>query len=330
MTVKEQILEYFETHRGQYLSGGELAAALGVSRSAVWKAVRQLESEGFRFAKVTGKGYCLCEDSDGLTEQSVRRCLGEAGGGLDIRVLASVTSTNTLLKEMAASGAPEGTVLVACRQTAGRGRMERAFFSPSDTGLYLSLLLRPQIRAQEALFITTAAAVAVAQTVEELAGKPAGIKWVNDVFMNGRKVCGILTEASLDMESGSLEYAVCGIGVNLRPPEGGFPEAIQDVAGAVFPDGKLPPDARSRLAAGILRRLISFYRALPAHPFFEEYVRRSVVVGQDILVLRGGEGLPARALAIDGDAGLHVRYGDGREEVLTSGEVSIRIRDNTD
>ena len=202
--------------------------------------------------------------------------------------------------------------------------MNRKFYSPTGTGLYLSVLLRPRMKAQEALFITTAAAVAVARTVEEVAGRETGIKWVNDVFLDGRKICGILTEASFDMESGALEYAVCGIGVNVTPPEGGFPDEIKDVAGAVFTDAAPPADAKNRIAAGIVRHFMEYYRDLSRRPFFDEYVRRSVVVGQDILVLGRDEPRKARALAIDESCNLRVRYEDGSEGVLASGEVSIR------
>lgn len=325
MTVKEEILKIFDGHRGVYHSGGELAEALGVSRNAVWKAVRQLEADGYRFDAVSGKGYCLKEESDVLSEQGILKYLGTAAEGLHLQVYKSITSTNTVLKEMAAEGAPEGTVLVAAEQTAGRGRMNRRFFSPTGTGLYLSLLLRPKMKAQEALYITTAAAVAVARITEEVSGRPAGIKWVNDVFMDGRKICGILTEASFDMESGSLEYAICGIGVNVLPPEGGFPSEIRDIAGAVFDREPLPTDAKNRIAAGIIRYFMEYYRDLSAHPFFDEYVKRSVIVGKDILVLGKEESRAAQALFIDENCNLHVRYkDDGSEGVLASGEVSIR------
>ena len=304
MTVKEQILEIFERDRGTVYSGGELALRLGVSRNAVWKAVRQLEAEGWQFDAASGRGYCLREDSDVLSVQGITRCLGSAADGLDIRVYRSITSTNTVLKEMAAEGAPEGTVLVAAEQTAGRGRMNRQFYSPSGTGLYLSVLLRPRMKAQEALFLTTAAAVAVARTVEEVAGRETGIKWVSDVFLDGRKSCGI--------------------GVNVTPPEGGFPDAIKDIAGAVFTDAAPPTDAKNRIAAGIVAHFMEYYRDLSRRPFFDEYVRRSVVVGKDVLVLGKDEPRKARALAIDESCNLRVRYEDGSEGLLSSGEVSIR------
>ncbi len=323
MSVREEILNIFENGRGEFFSGGELAERLGVSRNAVWKAVRQLESEGYHFDAVSGKGYSLRQESDVLSEQGIIRYLGQSAEKLDIRVYKTVTSTNTLLKEMAANGAAEGTVIVAAEQTAGKGRMNRKFHSPGGTGLYLSLLLRPKMKAQEALFITTAAAVAVARTVEEVSGKSAGIKWVNDVFINGRKICGILTEASFDMESGELEYAICGIGVNICPPDGGFPDEIREIAGAVF-DAPPAGDVKNRIAAGIIEKLMNDYANLSARSFFDEYVKRSVILGEDITVLGRGEPRRAKALSIDRSCNLVVRYEDGTEETLGSGEVSIR------
>ncbi len=325
MTVKESVLAQFEAHRGQFLSGGELAAQLGVSRNAVWKAVKQLEAEGYRFDSTSGKGYRLREESDVLSEQGIRRCLCTPQEQWHLQVYNTITSTNTVLKELSHDGAPEFTVLVAAQQTAGRGRMNRAFYSPAVTGLYLSILLRPVMKAEEALFITTAAAVAVARAVEELSGKSTGIKWVNDVFLDGRKICGILTEASLDMESGRLECAICGIGVNLCDPEGGFPEELQGIAGSVFGGESLPADARNRLAAGILNHFSEYYRSLSARPFFDEYVRRSIVVGREITVLGRDKPRRAHALAIDRNCNLRVRYEDGTEGVLSSGEISIRL-----
>ena len=323
MRVKEEIIKIFENSRGEYFSGEELASRLHVSRSAVWKAVRQLEADGYQFDAASGRGYCLSPDSDVLSKQGIEKALGESVSAFDVKVYRTITSTNTVLKEMAANGVGEGTVLVASEQTAGRGRMNRRFVSPSGTGLYLSILLRPKRHAGEALFITTAAAVAVAQTVEEVSGRHAGVKWVNDVFLNGKKICGILTEASLDMESGGLEYAVCGIGVNVFPPDGGFPDEIKDIAGAVF-DVRPSGDIRNRMAAGILKRFMAYYRSLPEHPFFEEYKRRSVTVGERVTVLGRGEPRSAVALAIDGECRLVVRYDDGSEEALNSGEISVR------
>lgn len=324
MAVKDEILKIFEQNKGVFYSGEELASVLGVSRNAVWKAVRQLEADGYKFDAISGKGYRLTEDSDVLSEFGIRKYLGSYGDKFNLKIYKTISSTNTVLKEMAAEGAPEGTILIASEQTAGRGRMNRKFYSPTGTGLYMSILLRPRMNAEEALFITTAAAVAAARVIEEISGEKAGIKWVNDIFINEKKVCGILTEASFDMESGRIEYAIPGIGINITPPHGGFPDEIKDVATAVFDGVVSPPDVKNRIAAGIIKYFTEYYENLPQHVFFDEYVRRSVVVGRDITVIGRGEPRPAKALAIDTNCNLRVRYDDGTEDILSSGEVSIK------
>ena len=212
---------------------------------------------------------------------------------------------------------------MAEEQTAGRGRLGRSFYSPAGTGVYFSLVLRPAFSAAESSLITTCAAVAAAGAMEEISGHPTQIKWVNDIYTAGRKVCGILTEAAIDMESGGLQYAVLGIGINLLKPENDFPEEIRDRAGALFTDDA-DGDFRCRLVAEILNRFMANYRNLTEKRFLEEYRRRSMLTGQEVEILRGGTVVPAKALGIDDDFGLIVEYPDGRQEHLGSGDVSVR------
>lgn len=229
--------------------------------------------------------------------------------GLDVRYTEETGSTNADLLDD--GSAASGSVLIAGRQSAGRGRMRRAFASP-EGGLYMSVLFR-DISAADAMQFTPRAAVAVALAIERSSGRRAYIKWVNDVLLDGLKVCGILAEAvtrsGLDM--------VLGIGVNVAEPDGGFPEALRGVAGAVFED---PIEfAREKLAAGILNAL--FDERLDV---YTEYVRRSAVLGRDITVRRTGAAYEARALEIDRDYRLIIERG-GQRETLDSGEVSIRL-----
>ena len=321
--MKERVLELLWQNADAYLSGAALARSLSVSRTAVWKAVEQLRAEGYAIESVTKRGYRLCSKSDVLSEQGVRKYLQNPA--ITPLVFASVGSTNTVLKAMAADGAPEGIAVIAGEQTAGRGRMGRRFYSPADSGLYLSLLLRPQLPAAEAVGITACAAVAVCEAIEELSGRETQIKWVNDVFVGGRKACGILTEASLDCESGSLSYAVPGIGINTAAPAGDFPPELQWIAGAVF-DGEKPPELRCRLAARVLDKLMA-YSADPGDPaLFEAYQRRSLVLGKPINILMpGAEPVRAEAVALCRDFGLLARLPDGSLRKLSSGEVSVRV-----
>lgn len=262
------------------------------------------------------------EENDLLTLDGVRRYLRT--DALDIRVLETVSSTNTVLKELAGQGAAEGTCLIAGQQTAGRGRLGRSFYSPAGTGIYMSVLLRPTMSANRATEITAAAAVAAAQTIWDLTGETAEIKWVNDVVLRGKKVCGILTEGALDASSGALKWAVMGIGINASTPPGGFPEDIRSVAGAVFERCELP-ERRCRLAAGVLDRFWDRYLHLGDEDCWRQYRARSLVLGRRIQVLiPGREPRDAYALDVERDYSLRVRYMDGTVSMLRSGEVSIR------
>ena len=243
-----------------------------------------------------------------------------------VEVRKTVTSTNTVLREMAAKGAPEGLVLAADEQTAGKGRSGRSFYSPDGHGVYFSLLLRPRLKAGDAALITPAAAVAAALSIEEIAGVRTGIKWVNDLFCGGRKVCGILTEASFDMRNDLVESAILGVGINVTAPEAGFPEELSTVAAAVTDGQAGNNDLRCRLIAAVLDTFWHYYLNLPAREFLGEYRARSIVIDRDICVLSGDGGRrPARALAIDDDCRLIVRFGSGETAALDSGEVSVTI-----
>lgn len=245
---------------------------------------------------------------------------------LDLREEAD--STNRIAKQMGQEGASEGYLVIADRQTAGRGRLGRSFSSPKGTGLYMSLLLRPDMPASEAVRITAAAAVATAEAVNVLSGAAAGIKWVNDLYLNGRKICGILTESVLGNNGDKPDYAVLGIGVNVAEPDGGFDASIADKAGAVFKRGQMPEGFRERLAAEIVNRFLPYYRNLFGEELLKRYREWSILSGKEVYVYRTfaekEEGKLAEVLGIEADFGLRVRFTDGTEEVLSTGEVSIR------
>ena len=249
MTTKEKLLALLENSKGTFFSGEEIARTLQVSRAAVWKAVNALREDGYTIDAATNKGYRLSPDSDILSPQGIRRFLKPEYRDLDLTVLPTAPSTNALVREKANQGRPEGCVIIACEQTDGRGRYGRQFFSPVDSGVYLSLLLRPTTYSpQQATCLTAAAAAAMCQAIEAVTGQQPGIKWVNDIFLHGKKVCGILTEAAVGLETGTLNYMVLGAGVNLYPPAEGFPEEIKPIAGSVLerscPGSKKPAGRR--------------------------------------------------------------------------------------
>lgn len=321
--TKDLVLEYLWSHADASVSGEELAARLELSRTAVWKAVEQLRQEGCCIESAPRRGYRLLSKSDVLSEAGIARYLDAPG--LRLHYVPQIGSTNTALKELGNAGEPAGYALVAGQQSAGRGRMGRSFYSPEDTGVYLSLLLRPTLPAREATAITACAAVAVAETLEELSGRETRIKWVNDLLMDGKKVCGILTEASLDCESGQLSYAVVGIGVNVLEPAGGFPEELRDIAGSVFPERALP-ELRCRVAAGILNRLWRFCGGERPADCFRPYRDRSLVLGKEVELLSPGKDPErARVLDLEPDYALRVQLPDGSERRVLSGEVRVRL-----
>jgi len=311
-------------HKGNSVSGAKLAQELSISRNAVWKAIKILQGEGYAITAVPNKGYCLSEDNDILSGESITPYLAENLKHLNLEVHKSVTSTNTLLKEAAAGGASEGTVLIAEEQTGGRGRMGRNFYSPAKTGIYMSILLRPKLTADDALFITTSAAVAVARAIEKTTGYDAKIKWVNDIYCNGKKVCGILTEAGVDFEGGGLEYCIVGIGLNVARPLDDFPAELKDIAAGIFETGKYSSELRSKLIAEILNQFWNYYSEFSEKAFLEEYRKRSLLIGREIHVVTGDKLLNATAMDIDENARLIVKLPDGEIKALSSGEVSVR------
>ena len=324
VTTKERLLSLLESQKGTYFSGEEIAEKLAVSRTSVWKAVNSLRNEGYEIDAVQNRGYCLSVDTDMLSAQGIRKYLQEACAAMQLHVLPTVPSTNSFLREKAAEGAAEGYVVVSGTQTAGRGRFGRTFYSPADTGIYLSVLFRPEnLVPGQAVKLTTMAAVAVCEAIEEVAGKTAGIKWVNDIYMDGRKVCGILTEASVSIENGLVEYLVLGIGINVYPPADGFPEELRQVAGAVFQERQ--SDGKNRLVAAVLNRLMQYYKTGSQAGYEKKYRDRSIVIGKPIDVLSPTERKKAVALDVDENCCLLVQYEDKTVETLSSGEISIRL-----
>ncbi len=243
-----------------------------------------------------------------------------------LKVYSLLDSTNTQVRRLAVQEAPEGTVVIAEEQRQGRGRQGRRFFSPPATGLYMSVLLRPCEEAPP-LLITTAAAVAVAQAIEEITDLSAQIKWVNDIYCREKKVCGILTEGSFFPNSARLQYAVLGIGVNLLSPHTGFPQEIQNRAGSLYQNEKPPVFLKEKLAAAILSHFWKWYEDLNAKSHLDEYRRRSLLMGKtvEVLTTTGSVADIAVVTGISDTFSLQVTTTDGVKKELSSGEVSIRL-----
>ena len=321
MGNKEKLASLLEGSGEEFISGSMIAKELGISRAAVWKNIRLLEKDGYRIEAVNNRGYRLADDNDIVSPEALEKALGADRELFAIEVLESVDSTSTYLKNHA-DERPDRSVAISEFQTGGRGRTGRSFFSPKGTGLYLSILLKQQISFADAGRLTTAAAVSACRAIAACTDSEAKIKWVNDVFVNGKKVCGILTEASVNYETGVPDWIVTGIGFNVYEPVEGFPEELREIAGAVT--DRRRKDLRVRLAASFLRYFNEACADLKSPGLYSEYRKRCFILKSRIWVIRGEEKIPAEAADINEDFALLVRYDDGTEEFLSAGEVSIR------
>ena len=325
---RETVLALLRSGEGAFLSGEELSRRLGLSRAAVWKAVEALRREGYGIEARTGLGYRLATVPDAMTEAEIRSFLGEtAVVGRELRCFAELDSTNVYAKKIALSGAADGTVVTADFQTAGRGRMDRSFQSPRGKGVDLTALLRPGLTPDRLLPVTALAGVTVCDAVEELCGVRPGLKWPNDPILGGKKLCGILTELSVEGETGRVQYLVLGIGVNVLHRAEDFSPEVAEMATSLFM-ALGHPVSRPALAAAVIRALDRLYADLTAGRlarYLDDYRRNCVNLGKTVqLVSPDGTRETAEVLDVDRDFSLVVRTETGEEKTVRSGEVSVR------
>ncbi|MBQ0059658.1 MAG: biotin--[acetyl-CoA-carboxylase] ligase [Lachnospiraceae bacterium] len=326
MKTKDHVLQLLQKNT-DFVSGEMISKDLGISRMAVSTAVKTLRSEGYKIESVTRRGYRLCEAPDLLS-------LGAILGHLDdswkdrLIYLESIDSTNNYLKQLAEEGAKDGTVVIANEQTKGKGRRGRQFLSLKDKGIYFSILLRPNCKPSDMATITAWTAVAIAKAITDATGLAPDIKWVNDLLMQGRKIAGILTEMSIEAESGAIDNVIIGIGINANQTLEDFPEELQQIAGSIaMASGHQVP--RAKLAACMAVEMAKLTDAWPAEKeaYLNAYRQHCITTtDQDIDVIVGDKRRPARALSICDDFSLLVEYENGSRENLSSGEVSTRLR----
>lgn len=324
MTTKDSVLALLQETQG-FLSGQEMSRRLSVSRMAVNKAIDALRAAGYQIEAVTKRGYRLLAAPDHMTLCSVAGALGDHPWAQHLLVLDTVDSTNNLAKRMATDGAPAGTVIIANGQTSGRGCKGRSFYSPADCGIFLSCILRPDAAPAEILHMTALVAEAMVQAVEETVGIRPGIKWTNDLVCGGRKLCGILTELTVEAESGRVGSVIPGIGINCGQLPEDFPEELRDIATSLRQIVGHPVD-RSRLAAAMIRNLALMdaqWKTGKAQ-WISRYAADCITVGKDVQVVRGDSVRNAHADGIDQDGALLVTYPDGTKEKVFSGQVSVR------
>lgn len=305
-------------------SGEGMSRTLGVSRAAVWKAVEALRQEGYVISSAPHRGYRLEDSPDLLSPGELAGALAGRTVGAALLCLDTVDSTNNELKRRADT-APDGLAVLAQEQTGGRGRLGRSFVSPAGKGLYLSVLLRPQCVLADAGMLTAWTAVAVCRALERCCGVRAGIKWPNDIVLEDRKLCGILTELELEAETAALRHVIVGVGINVSQDAADFGPEVAPVAISLAQAlGRAP--RRSQLAAEVLSALDDLYRAFPAQKadYLARYRALCVTAGRAVRVLRPGQVRTGTAEAVNEDFALLVRWDNGEQEALSSGEVSVR------
>lgn len=317
-----RILELLRRQEG-FLSGEDIGRELSITRAAVWKGIKKLREEGYEIEAVTNRGYRLTNPETMYNKRELEQGLKTKTMGQSIYFYEETDTTNNRARELALEGAPEGTLVVAEKQTAGRGRRGKVWESPLGTGIWMSLVLRPQIMPAEASVLTLLCGLATAEAIEAETGLSAGIKWPNDILINGKKAVGILTE--MDCEMSEVHFVIPGIGINVNTAS--FPPEIADIATSLYLEcGKTV--SRRRLVHKVLGRLEEHYetflRTASFTAMLEDYRKHCITLGKEVHVL-GREPFFAEALDITPEGELLVRRADnGKEEVVFSGEVSIR------
>ncbi len=329
--MEEKVLFKLRENPGSFVSGEKLSEYMGVSRAAVWKYINSLKKEGYIIEASSKKGYKLVAGTDILNEYEIGSNLNTTCIGRKIHFLGSVDSTNNHAKKIAYEGAQEGTLVVAESQTSGKGRLGRSWASAEKKGIWMSVVLRPQIPPEDVHIITLAAAVAVVKAIEESTGISAGIKWPNDIILNNKKVCGILTEMTCEMDS--VDFAVLGIGINVNHSYCDFPDEIRETAISLKEylslDGALIecPLIRSEIIKKILFDFEQIYIKIRNSNFteiIEEWKKYSVTLGKEVKVIFKNDTYMGIAKDITKDGRLVVECTDGVTREIFYGEVSVR------
>jgi len=320
---KQQILKVLRRHRGEYVSGEVLSRDLDISRTAIWKHIQVLRQEGYQIEAQTRRGYCLLAIPDCFYPDEVAVGLATKWLGRNLYYFDEVGSTNQVAKELADTGAPEGTVVIAECQTSGRGRRGRTWLSTPRKGVWFSVILRPRVAPAQAAQLTLLAAVAVAAAVRELTGLPLGIKWPNDLLFGGRKVCGILTEIKAEIDA--IEYVVLGIGLNVNQEATDFNPDIKPLATSICLELNRKVE-RLPLFQKILYQLEKWYEHWQEKGF--KPVRRAwkeanVTLGRKVQVNSWREVFQGLAVDIDAEGALLVRGSGDEIRRFNSGEVSL-------
>lgn len=320
--MKEEILGFLKKQKG-YVSGQDICDKLGVSRTAIWKYMNILRSEGYEIESVTRKGYRLLRSPDIITKEELLRYMPEQLLPGELCYYDTIDSTNEEAKRAAFAGAPDGSLFVADRQTAGKGRRGRSWISPEGEDLFFSLLFRPELPTECASMLTLVAALSAAAMAEKYSGETCQIKWPNDIVLHDRKICGILTEMGVEM--GEISYVVIGVGFNINRRE--MDDEIASMATSIYREtGKETVRAQflSDFLEDFMQRYHRFLKERTLKSFVEEYNAHLINTGRKVRLVREGKELIRTARGINDTGELIVEDETGKEEVVFSGEVSVR------
>ncbi|NPV45181.1 MAG: biotin--[acetyl-CoA-carboxylase] ligase [Firmicutes bacterium] len=322
--MKQEILRILSFNKGNFVSGEEISEKLKVSRTAIWKHINALREDGYIIESQTRLGYRLVKKPDLLLPEEIRLNLKSRIIGSEVKYYSKIDSTNTEAKKLAQMGGKEGTVVIAEEQTGGRGRRGRAWNAPFGMGIWVSVILRPQISPVGASSLTLVAAVASAKAVRNVTGLPVKIKWPNDLMLNSKKVGGILTELSAEIEV--VNFIVVGIGINVNNES--FPEELREIATSLKIEqaGKEKLD-RVQLLCELLHRFEEGYSAFIAgrqKEILKQWKGLSDTLGNIVRVIGPSSIIEGRAVDLDETGALLVEKEDGSVERIISGDVSLR------
>lgn len=318
MTLQNKLWQFFDLHPDHYYSGEQLAQDFGYSRTAIWKAIQQLKKAGVQIDSHPQQGYRY-QRSDILSKVLIQTALPANLQDLPLTVLASAPSTNQLAKTAAVQQAPTPQVFLADEQTAGYGRYGRDFQSPAQSGIYLSLLLAPMQDLSQVGLLTTATATAVMRAIRQTTGIQVDIKWVNDLYLNHKKVCGILSEAVSDMETQQITSLVVGIGIDFYLPNNSLPAPLQAKVGSLFQTA--PTVTRNELVAAILTEFFALYPHYTNGDFLAEYRAHSFLIGRRVTLQIGDQVIEGDVTGIDDHGQLCLATPTG-PHTLNAGEVT--------
>jgi len=320
--MKTKILQILKK-TDNYISGQELCDTLGISRTAVWKYMNKLKEEGYQIEAVPNKGYHLLTVPDVLTESEIKSRLCTKWAGHEVHCYEKIDSTNNAAKNAAEQGSVHGALFIAEQQSAGKGRRGRSWVSPTGTGIWMTILLKPELEPSYASMLTLVAALSISEAIEEATGLVAKIKWPNDIVVNGKKVCGILTEMNAEIEC--IHYVVIGLGTNVNIEE--FPKEIQETATSLMIEAGKHIDRVPVICAFLScfeTNYETFIKQKNLSDLLENYNKRLVNCGREVRILDSNGGYIGIARGIDKNGGLIVEKEKGETVTITSGEVSVR------